>query len=279
MKKLWASMAVNLGKRAPLVGVVVFLVTVLLGAGLTKLEFATGQDSYLNDDDEIAIDNLAYQELFGGQAMVTLFTLDEGKTVVDLFTPENVAKMQAIEAELAETEGVESVVTPLTALQFTQNIVTTTPEGEVTEDPTASVAGIALLGARDREAEGSPEAQARLDDALTTVNRLGEIPADERTFENPAWIEFLVMSNQGDIRKALRPFFPSEGHAQLVTRLVGNADIETEGAAAEAIQEVVGAEEFDNATVVTTGAAVLLKDLNDYLKGGFLTLGGIAVVL
>jgi hypothetical protein len=266
MQKLWASMAVNFGKRAPLVGAVVFIVTLVLGAGLSKLEFATGQDSYLNDDDEIAIDNLAYQDLFGGQAMVTLFTMDDGKTAVDLFTPENVAKMEAIEAELADTEGVLSVVTPLTALQFTQNLVTTTPAGEVTDDSTQSVAGIALLGARDREEPA-------------TLARLNEVPVAERTFENPVWVEFLLFDNRGEIRKALRPFFPSEGHAQLVTRLVGNADIETEGAAAEAIQAVFEGESFDNATVVTTGAAVLLKDLNDYLKGGFLTLGGIAVVL
>ncbi|MET0727742.1 MAG: MMPL family transporter [Acidimicrobiales bacterium] len=279
MQKLWASMAVNFGKRAPLVGVVIFVVTLVLGAGLTKLEFATGQDSYLNDDDEIAIDNIAYQDLFGGQAMVTLFTMDDGQLVTELFTPDNVAKMEAIEAELAGIDGVLSVVTPLTALQFTQNLVTTTPEGEVTDNPTQSVAGIALLGARDREAEGSPEAQARLDDALTTVTRLSGIPVAERDFENPAWVEFLLFDNRGDIRKSLRPFFPSDEHAQLVTRLVGNADIETEGAAAEAIQGVFEGQSFDNATVITTGAAVLLKDLNDYLKGGFLTLGGIAVVL
>lgn len=279
MRKLLASMAVNFGKHAAIVGVAVFVVTVILGAGASKLEFATGQDSYLNDDDQIAIDNEAYQDLFGGQAMVTLFTMDEGTTVTDLFTPGNIAKMQAVEAELTSTEGVLSVVTPLTALQFTQDIVTKAPDGQLTDDPTKSVAGIALLAARDQEAPGSPEAQARLDDALATAVRLNEVPVAERTFENPAWVDFLLFDNRGEIRKALRPFFPSERHAQLVTRLVGNADIETEGAAAESIQKVVGAESFDNATVVTTGAAVLLKDLNDYLKGGFLTLGGVAVVL
>ena len=34
-----------------------------------------------------------------------------------------------------------------------------------------------------------------------------------------------------------------------------------------------------NTTTVTTGASVLLKDINDYLRGGMLTLGGIAVAI
>ena len=35
----------------------------------------------------MAKDNERYQSLFGGENMVVLFTVDEGKTVVDLFTP------------------------------------------------------------------------------------------------------------------------------------------------------------------------------------------------
>lgn len=279
MRKLLASMAVGFGKRASLVAVVVLVVTAVLGFGATKLEFATGQDSYLNSDDEVYTDNVAYQDLFGGQAMLTLFTMEEGKTVADLFTPANVELLTAVEAQVAETTGVLSVVTPVTALQFTQAIVTTTPGGQVTPDPTQSVAGIALLGAREREAPGSAEAQVRLDDALQTATRLNEIPEGERQLDNPAWVQFLLFDNRGEIRKALRPFFPDERHAQLVTRLEGNADIETEGAAAEAIQDVLEGQSFENAAVVTTGAPVLLKGINDYLKGGFLTLGAIALAL
>jgi uncharacterized protein len=276
--KLWAKMAVTFGKRAALVGAVVFVVTAVFGFGLSKLEFATGQDSYLNKDEEIYTDNVEYQDLFGGQAMITLFMMDEGTTVVDLFTPDNLAAWDAIEEEVLADEGVLSVVTPKTALEFTQRLVTLTPEGEPTEDPTASVAGVALLGARDRDPDPASQ-EIRLQDSLTTLQRLGEIPPAERVMDNPVWVEFLLTDNQGEIRKALRPFFPSDRHAQLVTRLVGNADIEEEGAASEVVTEAVGKHDFDNATQVTTGAAVLLKDLNDYLKGGFLTLGGIAIGL
>src|ERR687892_572160 len=100
MRRVWAWMALNFGKHA---GIVV----------------ATGQDSYLNKDEQVYEDNVAYQGLFGGQAMLTLFTMDEGSGVVDLFTPENIAHLQDIDEQLHAVDGVEAVVTPLNALQFT----------------------------------------------------------------------------------------------------------------------------------------------------------------
>src|SRR3954471_12665564 len=105
-------MAVTLGKRAGTVAIVAAVVTVVLGFGITRLDFATGQDSYLNPDEEVAVDNEAYQRLFGGQAMVVLFTMDEGKDVVDLFTKGNLAKLDDIETELRSSDGIFAVVSP-----------------------------------------------------------------------------------------------------------------------------------------------------------------------
>ena len=81
------------------------------------------------------------------------------------------------------------------------------------------------------------------------------------------------------MRKALRSVFVNDHTAQIVTRLPGNASIENEGKASVLVQREAAKLHFDNATTVTTGAAVLLKDINDYLRGGMLTLGGIAVVI
>ncbi|HEX6165858.1 MAG TPA: MMPL family transporter [Acidimicrobiales bacterium] len=272
MRRVWAWLAINAGKHAGIVGVAGLAITLVLGLGITKLDFATGQDSYLNKDEQVYEDSVAYQDLFGGQAMVSLFTMDEGRTVADLFTPANIAHLRQVEADLRATDGVVSVVSPLTALEFTQNMVAS-ESGDVTQ----SVAGQALLGAREREPD--PTAQAiRLDDSLATLDRIQAVPG-ERTFENPAWIEFLLFDNRGEIRKSLRPFFPDQGHAQMITRLEGNASLEDEGTAADRVMAVVQAEPFDGASTVTTGASVLLKDLNDYLRGGLLTLGAIAVVI
>jgi uncharacterized protein len=273
MRRVWAWMAVNFGKHAGIVGVIGLAITLVLGLGITKLDFATGQDSYLNKDEQVYEDSVAYQDLFGGQAMVALFTMDEGQTVTDLFTPDNIEHIQQVEEELRGTDGVLTVISPLTALQFTQNMVEG-PSG-APDDVTQSVAGQALLSARDREPD--PEAQAlRLEDAGTTLARINAVQGP-RAFDNPEWIDFLLFDNRGEIRKSLRPFFPDENHAQMITRLVGNASLEDEGTASDRIVEVVQAEPYENATTTTTGAAVLLKDLNDYLRGGMLTLGAVAV--
>jgi len=273
MRRVWAWMALNFGRRAGLVGVIGLVVTLVLGLGITQLEFATGQDSYLNEDEETYKDSVAYQDLFGGQAMVSLFTMDEGQTVADLFTPANIEHLQQVEEDLRATEGVLSVISPLTALEFTQNMVTGPPDARV--GVTESPAGLALLGARERDTD--PESSAiRLEDSVTTLERINAVQG-EQSFDNPEWIQFLLFDNQGEIRLSLRPFFPDENHAQLISRLEGNASLEDEGAAADLVTAVVQAEPFENASTVTTGAAVLLKDLNDYLRGGMLTLGAIAV--
>ena len=273
MRRVWAWMALNFGRRAGLVGVIGLVVTLVLGLGITQLEFATGQDSYLNEDEETYKDSVAYQDLFGGQAMVSLFTMDEGQTVADLFTPANIEHLRQVEEDLRATEGVLSVISPLTALEFTQNMVTGPPDARV--GVTESPAGLALLGARERDTD--PESSAiRLEDSVTTLERINAVQG-EQSFDNPEWIQFLLFDNQGEIRLSLRPFFPDENHAQLISRLEGNASLEDEGAAADLVTAVVQAEPFENASTVTTGAAVLLKDLNDYLRGGMLTLGAIAV--
>ncbi|MDD9370521.1 MAG: MMPL family transporter, partial [Acidimicrobiales bacterium] len=273
MRRVWAWMALNFGRRAGLVGVIGLVVTLVLGLGITQLEFATGQDSYLNTDEETYKDSVAYQDLFGGQAMVSLFTMDEGLTVADLFTPANIEHLQQVEDDLRATEGVFSVISPLTALEFTQNMVTGPPDARV--GVTESPAGLALLGARERDTD--PESSAiRLEDSVTTLERINAVQG-EQSFDNPEWIQFLLFDNQGEIRLSLRPFFPDENHAQIISRLEGNASLEDEGAAADLVTAVVQAEPFENASTVTTGAAVLLKDLNDYLRGGMLTLGAIAV--
>ena len=272
MRRVWAWMAVNFGKHAGIVGVIGLAVTLVLGLGATRLEFATGQDSYLNEDEQVYKDSVAYQDLFGGQAMVSLFTMDEGRTVADLFTPANIAHLRQVEDDLRATDGVLTVISPLTALEFTENMVTS-ESGDVTQ----SVAGQALLGAREREPDPAAQ-EARLADAGETLARISAVPG-EQTIENPAWVEFLLFDNRGEIRKSLRPFFPDEGNAQLISRLDGNASLEDEGTAAERVTAVVQDEPFENASTLTTGAAVLLKDLNDYLRGGMLTLGAIAVGL
>lgn len=307
MRRWWTSAGVLLGKYVQWVAVVVVAATVALGAlGATRLDFATGQDSYLDDDDQIAVDNRTYQDLFGGQAMVTLWIADPGRSVLDLFTPANIAQLREVEATLRERGLYDGVISPLTALEWTEALVTPrdpdtgelrlddagNPVFTTPLDVTTSVASDILLGASERERARSDEeaAAARDADAEATLARLtAALDAGGATLENPAWAELLLVDNQGRIRNALRPFFPfapgveatleNATHAQMVVRLAGNLSIEEEGEDAVFVTETMNGREWEHFTTVTTGAPILLKDLNDYLQGGMATLGGIAVLV
>jgi uncharacterized protein len=271
--KFWGWLGLNLGKHWIAVLSIGAVITVILGYGITNLKFATGQDSYLNKSDQVYKDSVAYQKLFGGQAMLTLVTMDKGHTVNELFTPKNIAQWNAIEKKLRDSGEIINTVTPLTALKFNDALVTG-PNG----DPTQGVAGKVMLDAITREPSAAGKA-TRQADAAATLARITAIPVAERTLDNPAYVEFLLKDNTGAIRKPLLANFPDDRHAQIVTRLPGNASIEAEGRTAVFVQDAAKKLDFANATQVTTGAPMLLKNVNDYLTGGMLTLGAIAVVI
>lgn len=314
MRKFWSNLAVQLGKRAGLVSVIGLLVTGLLGFGITKLQFATGQDSYLNKSDQVAKDNVAYQNLFGGQIMIVLFTMDEGAAggdkvpVTGLATPENQFVIEQAKAEIEKNPHVEAVLTPLDTLDYSANLLSRTPDDPTnteTFNPLGSIANTALTDAQNAEEPGSAGAKAREEDFGKTAARLApflDSTADQRTLDNPDWVDILLLDNEGDIRKPLRSSFFDKDHAQMIVRLKGNADIEAEGAGAIAVKDAwtphtvkegdklpdgttcetdggckLG--EITGGTTLVTGAPLLLKDINDYLRGGILSLGAIAVAI
>jgi hydrophobe/amphiphile efflux-3 (HAE3) family protein len=283
--KFWSNLAVQLGKRAGLVSVIGLLVTIGLGFGITNLKFATGQDSYLNRDEVIYKDNVQYQDLFGGNAMLSVIQMDPGHKVEELFDPAGRRAMTEMGDQLVRDGRALGVISPLTALQFSHNLVTqsVSADGTVGEAAaiTDSVAGKALLAALNTATKGgdADAIAARGADTGATLGRIAKVTGPH-TLDNPEWVKFLLYDNQGNIRKALTPFFPNDHTAEVVARLHGNESIEQEGKDAKAI---VAASHrylrFEHAHVTTTGASVLLSDLNDYLRGGMLTLGGIAVAI
>jgi len=274
MQRFWSYIAVQLGKHAYWVTGIGLIVTILLGLGITQLQFATGQDSYLNKSDQVYKDNVKYQDLFGGEAMLTVIQVPEGHTIDEIFTAEGVKQFEDFTKTVQGSGKVDAVVSPLTALQYSDALVQS-PSGS----PTDSVAGKALLAAQAKEAPGSAAAAARLQDSLATLQRFEAIPAADRTFSNPEWVKFLLYNNDGKVRKSLNSVFVDDRTAQIVTRLPGNASLDKEGQASQVVQDAAAKLHFPNATTVTSGPSVLLRDINDYLRGGMLTLGGIAVVI
>jgi hydrophobe/amphiphile efflux-3 (HAE3) family protein len=87
----------------------------------------------------------------------------------------------------------------------------------------------------------------------------------------------------------MRPFFPTPPgveptfanatRAQMVVRLDGNQTSKEEGAVTSEVERAIGKVTFAGFRTSTTGAPALLKDINDYLMGGMLVLGGIALIV
>jgi len=276
MHRFWSWLGLTLGKHWIAVLVIGGILTVGLGYGTTKLQFSTDQSNYLNKSDQVYKDNVAYQKLFGGEAMITLVTMDRGHTVAELFSAAGIEQWKSVANEIHAAHKVLSVVTPLTALQWNDNLVRG-KGGDVTQ----SVAGKILAADLSRDTSKAGKA-ARNASALTTIARINAIPAAQRTFDNPKYLDFLlydnpVAGNPKPIRTALLPFFPDARHAQLVVRLLGNESIKEEGKDADFITATAKSLHFDHAQITTTGAPALLENLNNYLTGGMTTLALIAI--
>ena len=281
MENFWRRAAVQLGKYWYAVIALVVVITGLLSFGLQQLQFATGQDSYLNQDSQIAIDNVAFQNDFGGEAIILLFRAQDGHDVSDLFSDANRPEMQRIETELRKIPEVYSVIGPLTAVQYSEAIAT---EGVGTN---------ALLSAVQREPDEQAKA-IRQADLATTLARLGAVGAQDMS--NPAWNDFLIFDNAGftvaddgtvtpppdadlQVRASLLSSFPNRTTAVGAVLLKGNADLDALSSGTKAVTGIMKTVHVDGFDVVTTGSPVFLTDINDYLQGGMLTLGAAAFAL
>jgi predicted RND superfamily exporter protein len=301
MESFWRSVGITLGRRWKLVLAVMVVITAVLGIGLTRVEFATGEASYLNQSSQVAIDNVEYQNNFGGEAVIILFTASEGSDadVADLVSPENLPELARLETELRQVDNVASVITPLTALCFSDALLQAPdpvpPECDLsppdTVEPLESAAGqAALIGASTRDEAG---AAARNADIALSFARLGAV--DDKTLGNPPWNDVLMYDNTGfqqvdgalvapadeerAIRLSLRGSFPDQQTAVGGIVLGGNLDLDAQSAATADVLDVLESANVAGFDVVVTGSPVYLKEINDYLKGGTLTLGLAAMVV
>ena len=281
MERFWRSLGFQLGRRWVVVAIGMTVLTTILALGARNLEFATGQESYLDADDQIAIDNELFQDEFGGESIVLLFQATDGADISGILSRgDNLAELERLEAELRAIPEVYGVVTPLTSLRFSEAI-------------TNSGAGTgALIGALGRESD--PEGlAARQADVEVSLARL---PAeDQRQLGTDIWDQFLLFSNEnvelvdgapqlpdGDqrvVRASLQSTFPNLQTAVGGVVLQGNADLDALSAGTQAVLDVMETAELDGFEVTVTGSPVFLKDINDYLQGGMITLGAIALAV
>ncbi|HEY3486031.1 MAG TPA: MMPL family transporter, partial [Ilumatobacteraceae bacterium] len=283
MERFWRRLGVALGKHWVITLVVLLAITGVLALGATRIDFATGQDSYLNPDSQIAIDNVAFQESFGGETVILLFSAtDDSVDVSQLFEGENLATFQRINEELGAIDEVYSVVSPLTSVTFSHNLIA------------QGVGSNALISASTRDPDPAGQ-EARAADISIALARLGSIPAEEQEIGTPAYNELLIYGDDGFtvqdgnpvpppddervIRLSLASTFPNQQTAVGGVVLQGNATLDEQSAGTEEVLEVLDGVTFDGFDLTVTGSPVYLKEINDYLQGGMLTLGLAAIVV
>ncbi len=282
MQRFWRALGVALGKYWIAVYAAVLIITVGLGTQLSDLEFATGQDSYLEPDSRAAIDNVEYQDAFGGETLILLFQADEGSDVRSLFTEANQAELARLEAELRDIDSTYSVVAPLTTLGYTETLVNEVGTG-------------ALASALENDPDPASQ-ELRQADLDMSLARLSAIPAEERNFDSPEWIQFLLFGNVGYsfddegnpvappveeqvIRPSLKSTYPQNDVAVGGILLEPNADLDTLAAGTDGVVDIMETADLDGFSVITTGSPVFLGEINDYLQGGMLALGASAMVV
>jgi hypothetical protein len=281
MERFWRSIAVTLGKRWTTVTVVCGAITVLLvGFGASRLEFATGQDSYLNQDSQTAIDNREFQSYFGGETVIMLFTANDATADVSkLFEGENLKTLTDLTADLGNIPEAQAVITPLTSLIFSDDLVTGAGANSLLRAP-----------ARDEAGE-----QARNDDITVSLARRDTIPSDDRIIGNSAWNELLIFGNDNFtvvndvpvapadndriIRLSLASTFPNPQTAVGGVVLRGNASLDEQSAGTQQVLDRLEDVKFEGFDLTVTGSPVYLKEINDYLKGGMIRLGIAALVV
>jgi hydrophobe/amphiphile efflux-3 (HAE3) family protein len=255
--RVWTGLAHLLRRRSGTVLAAALTVALLFGVAGSLLKFETSQDALIGGKSRVAQESRRYQEAFGGGSMLTVYRGDIDR----LFTPQNIARMEALENDLRRTKLFKFVLSPLTSLRFAQ----------------AEIGVGAQLFA---EAKASDPANAAKYDAVLNgeIKRLGQVQGPQ-AIDNPSFARFLITDENGNIRSALKTSFIDKQHALMIVRLQGNDPIDRMGKAADRVKELVAKHRLEGFTTLTTGPPVLLQDINDYLQHGIVTLGGLAVLV
>ncbi len=257
------------------------VVSVALALGLPRLGFETSQEGLIGEDHPISVQNAEFQRDFGGEAMIAVFSADDGRRIDDLFTSGNRDELRRLEEALRASGRFHSVIGPVTGLdlglrQFAigdEMIAAARARIEREASPADAAETLALVDAR--MAGSAPRAAA----ALEAGAALGL--DDPASLDNPAMVAFLLYDDETGTttRPALRDAFPDTAHALLVARLPGNLPLDEANEAVAAFEAAVADVDLDGFEVFATGSPELIRDINDYLQSGMVTLGLLAALV
>lgn len=257
--------------------------TVGLGFGLTRLEFKTSLDTIVPSNSETYLENVRYEQQFGGEPVLALFSGDD---IRELFIGQNKAELAALEQELEESGLYHSVFGPLGLLEFARDQVPVAAELTVARQERAGEAArqaAAAQGASDEDQEAAAAAARAAVATEFAVQQAADAErfaqAGEPTLDNPAFVEFLIFDETGAVRPEFQGLFPDPQHALMVIRLNGDMTIDEQGNAAGTAVDIVNGHTFDGFEVLPTGPPILLKEINDTMRESMLTMAALASLI
>ena len=254
--------------------------TIGLAFGLTRLEFKTSLDTIVPSNSETYLENVRYEQQFGGEPVLALFSGDD---IRELFIGQNREELAALEQELEESGLYHSVFGPLGLLEFARDQVPVAAALTVARQERAGVAArqAAVMQGASEEEQAAADAAARTTVATEfAIQQAADaerfVQAGEPTLDNPAFVEFLIFDDAGAVRPEFQGLFPDSQHALMVIRLNGNMTIDEQGIAAGTAVDIVERHSFDGFEVLPTGPPILLKEINDTMRESMLTMAALA---
>ncbi|QSX08512.1 MMPL family transporter [Alkalibacter rhizosphaerae] len=109
MHNIFASLGKLIEKRPIKVLLISLLVFGILITGVRNIGLSTGNETLVQSDNPVYIDNKEMEESFGSDSILILF---EGDDLETLFSSENIQKMWNMEKELSYNENIYSFVSP-----------------------------------------------------------------------------------------------------------------------------------------------------------------------
>jgi hydrophobe/amphiphile efflux-3 (HAE3) family protein len=257
VRRLFATWAGVVRRRPRWLTAAVVVATIALAGGLSRLAFDTSQATMISPASQVYLDNLKYQQSFGGELMVVVLDGD----IRQLFTARNRAALAGIERNTMVTGRYHTIIGPDTAMTFA--------------DRQVDVAARLVMAAGDPAVVAARAASA-------DARRLAA--AGARSFDNPRYVEFLLFDEHGDVRAAQRGAFPDSRHALLVAHLRGNLSLDEQGRAVRDIERAVKTHPLAGIRTLVTGTAALTSEVSDKTKSemgrsGLFSLLAMVVVL
>jgi hypothetical protein len=264
---------------------------VALAFGIPRLKFQTGQDTLIDPSSQVARDNTRFQSQFGGDPMLILFeTPPDGPPITQLFSPENRAELARFTDDLNATGHYQSVISPLTVLDFAREQIeqrqVTEPQKLARDEEQAMADARAQSAARGESPEqqeaAAQAAKQRVDDEFQrsfAPDAARFLAVGEHSLDNPKFIEFILYGADGKVRPDLANIFPDDHHALMVARLQGNLSIDEGSEVAGTLKRDIANYRFDGVTPLVSGPPLLIKEINDSMRDAIVIMAAFAVLI